>query len=339
MIPNIYFKIGQPNTGKSYSFEKENLKKFLGDNIRYKKIPVSGGIGNEYKGLQNTDLAISYDVVNKTVKFGEFLQMLMKAIINPDIPHVVFLDDFHNQDISSLLSEYTPLFKSQQKVSLKKKILNPEIATIEHFENVSEFIKKWNKFIKSLGVHYETVTNRISGEDLLLVYPDNFYLFGAANFNEKTINIFADWADRAKIEYIDPIKVMDDEKLNKNNDFIICAKKLNNGLKEILEDNLIFDYEKYCFGIWKVVDEKGEIVSDEEKQKEIIKFFFFMIKNSLIYNNKNSEINEIGWELIKKMKDDEFFQKFEIDINFEWDLDNNPKEIFKVLHYFGIYEN
>jgi len=39
------------------------------------------------------------------------------------------------------------------------------------------------------------------------------------------------------------------------------------------------------------------------------------------------------------MKDDKFFQKFNIEINSDWDLENNTKEIFKILHYFGIYEN
>ena len=44
----------------------------------------------------------------------------VSAIVNSKVPHVVFLDDFHNQDISSLLSEYTPLFKAQQKRGLKE---------------------------------------------------------------------------------------------------------------------------------------------------------------------------------------------------------------------------
>ena len=344
MIPNIYFKIGQPSTGKSYGFQEKNLKKAHfkdTEKIVYKKIPVSGGIGNEYKGLQNTDLALSYDVVNKTLKFGEFLQTLMKATSHPAIPHIVFLDDFHNQDISSLLSEYTPLFKAQQKVDLKdneqiKDAPDLEIFQLEEFEKVEDFIQKWNEFIKSLGVHYESITNRISGEDLLLVYPANFYLLGGANFNEKTISIFADWADRAAIEYVNPIENMDI--LKDRSDFIQCAKSLNNNLKNILEDSFIFDYEKYCFGIWKVQDENQEIIKDEAKQQKIIKFFFSMIKNSLIYNNKNSEINEIGWKLIQSMKDDDFFKNNFKEINFDLEFDEEDKEVFKILHQFGIYE-
>lgn len=343
MIPNIYFKIGQPSTGKSYGFQEENLKeKYFEDKkkILYKKIPVSGGVGNEYKGLQNTDLALSYDVVNKTLKFGEFLQMLMKAISNPTIPYIVFLDDFHNQDISSLLSEYTPLFKAQQKVDLTdneqiKDTPNLGIFQLKEFEKVEDFILKWNEFIIDLKVHKESITNRISGEDLLLVYPSNFYLLGCANFNEKTISIFADWADRAVIKYIDPIENM--SLLKDESDFIQCAKSLNHNLEIILEDYNIFDYEKYCFGIWKVKDENKKIIDDEKKQKEIIRFFFSMIKNSLIYNNKNSEINEIGWRLIQSMKDDDFFKKnFEVDFELEFDEEN--KEVFKTLHKFGIYE-
>ena len=125
-LENIFFKIGQPNTGKSYFFEKQNLESYLGSlnttdknlPVQYIKIPVSGGVGNEFKGLQNTDLAISFDPVNKSIKFGDFLKVLMQAIITPDKNFVVFLDDFHNQNISSLLSEYTPLFKKQQKINL-----------------------------------------------------------------------------------------------------------------------------------------------------------------------------------------------------------------------------
>ena len=104
---NIYFKIGQPNTGKSHGFKEYSLKAdaiFKDQDFKYKIIPVSGGIGNEYKGLQNTDLALSYDPIKTEVRFGEFLQLLIKAILQPSKSHVVFLDDFHNQDISSLLS-------------------------------------------------------------------------------------------------------------------------------------------------------------------------------------------------------------------------------------------
>ena len=89
-MENIVFKIGQPNTGKSFRFEQ----KYLEENefkieIKYLKIPVSGGVGNEYKGLQNTDLAISYDPINETIRFGDFLKHLMRAIINPNIPLII----------------------------------------------------------------------------------------------------------------------------------------------------------------------------------------------------------------------------------------------------------
>lgn len=340
-LANIHFKIGQPNTGKSYGFREDILKEsFKNENIIYKKIPVSGGIGNEYKGLQNTDLALSYDPINEIVRFGEFLQTLMSAIIQPHIPHIVFLDDFHNQDISSLLSEYTPLFKGGQRVELKDndKIKNMDIVDLDilkkdDFDKASEFISKWNVFIDSLEVVKESITNRISGDSLSLVYPSNFYLLGGANFNEKTIDIFADWSDRAVIEHIDPLEVMKDEKFKDDDGFVKCVKSLNNQLKDILAYKKIFDYEKYCFGIWKIVNEKGEIQKDEEKQKEIIKFFFSMIKNSLVFNNKNSEINNIGWELVSFINNNnEYFKKL-------FKLESIDEVDCEILHKFRIYEN
>ena len=288
---NIYFKIGQPNTGKSHGFQKKQLLKFfLFKDLKdehYKPIPVSGGIGNEYKGLQNTDLALSYDVINKTIKFGDFLKTLMSAIIQPSKPHVVFLDDFHNQDISSLLSEYTPLFKGQQKIDLteyeetiKEAGIDLNLLNAEKFETVEHFITQWNILInriKNLNKKIVSIpiTNRISGSSLELIFPINFYLLGAANFNEKTLNIFADWNDRAEIDIIDPIKIQKEAfreedgqiKLGKTmleedeGKFIKCCLKMNTNLQVILENQNIFDHEKYCFGIWKVVDEYGKIVS------------------------------------------------------------------------------
>ena len=305
--------------------------------------------------MQNTDLAISYDPINETIRFGEFLQLLMKAIIHPETPYVVFLDDFHNQDISSLLSEYTPLFKMQQKRDLTGKIVNPpNYPASEEFDSVEKFIVEWNEFIdKELkDVPKVPITNRVSGSSLNLVFPANFYLLGAANFNEKTLNIFADWADRAKIEIVDPITIQESEALREKvteetETFVNTCKTLNKKLKEILADQLIFDYEKYCFGIWKVVDEKDEIITDEERQKEVVRFFFSMIKNALIYNNKNSYVNIIGWKLIIAMKENEWFENHFSDLYANEELlgkkldedDDTDREIFKLLHTMNIYDN
>ena len=393
-MKNIHFKIGQPNTGKSYNFRKNELKKESPfkdvEKFHYKVIPVSGGVGNEYKGLQNTDLALSYDPINEVVRFGEFLQMLMSAIIQPKIPHVVFLDDFHNQDISSLLSEYTPLFKGQQKIDLIKHISFIESKTIdlaltksEDFSVAEEFINQWNEFIESLAkekVKNPTiipipVTNRISGSDLQLIFPSNFYLLGAANFNEKTLNIFADWNDRAELEVINPLEVQekafdvekDEERnirelrfngkklLEDEEAFVKCCITMNDKLKDILHEEHIFDYEKYCFGIWKVIDENGKIISGKDEEETLlnrvktIKFFFSMIKNSLIYNNKNSYINYIGWKLVSAMKTDPWFKKNVLsELNFEAMKDYNIDDIesdiksvniFKLLHSLNIYDN
>lgn len=363
-MKNIYFKIGQPNTGKSHGFKKENLQEleeFKDRIIIHKIIPVSGGIGNEYKGLQNTDLALSNDSINKTIRFGEFLQMLMSAIIQPDVMHIVFLDDFHNQDISSLLSEYTPLFKNQQKVDLSKhksfitsKAINLDLLKEEDFETAEKFIAQWNQFIEELSVQTGSelkltivpITNRISGSDLNLIFPANFYLFGAANFNEKTLNIFADWADRAVIEIINPLDVQDKVFDKTDTDgFIECCKLLNTNLKAILHKEKIFDYEKYCFGIWKVVDENDNVITGDNRI-ETIKFFFSMIKNSLVYNNKNSHINKIGLELILSMKTDNWFtanilskSKIERLEKLDIDVDEENGEIYEVLHSLGIYDN
>lgn len=332
---NIEFIIGQPNTGKSYNFEESQIFNIaFKEHYKYLKIPVSGGIGNEYKGLQNTDLAITYDPLKEEVRFGEFLQVLMSAIVNPKVPHVIFLDDFHNQDISSLLSEYTPLFKSQQMRNINTVDETHPIFTVTEYASSDDFIKAWNIFIDS---HCENtpivpLTNRISGESLKLVFPSNFYLLGAANFNENTLNIFADWEDRAKITYKDPIKTFTLE--NDTSGFVQCCKELNTNLRDILEKNKVFDYEKYCFGLWKIVKANGNAIDDAAKQKEIVRFLFGMIKNALRFNNKNSSINSIGWELFINMQSNDWFKSNIKTI--DGTLDNID---YKILHEYNIYED
>ena len=355
-MSNIHFKIGQPNTGKSFGFEEKQLRakpKFLNKKIKYLKIAVSGGIGNEYKGLQNTDLAISFDPIKQEVRFGEFLQMLMSAIIQPTIPHIVFLDDFHNQDISSLLSEYTPLFKSQQMRDLTSTTENIttisehiDLLKIDEYESSDSFINKWNSFIDCLkDTPVSPITNRISGSQIKLVFPANFFLYGAANFNEKTLNIFSDWADRARIEVIDPIFEQGEHFIPsvspESNGFITCIKLLNENLRKILSDeHQIFDYERYCFGIWKAVNSNGEVFSDTKEQVTVTKFFFSMIKNSMIYNNKNSLINEVGVELVNLMQADQWFKDNVFNAKDEaLDLENERNKALKVLHDLCMYES
>lgn len=332
---NIKFVIGQPNTGKSYKFEKSILFPEVAEKFfNYKKIPVSGGIGNEYKGLQNTDLAITIDPIKKEIKFGEFLQVLMSAIVNPKVPHIVFLDDFHNQDISSLLSEYTPLFKAQQKRDIPAVVSSHNIFN-KTFKNTDDFISNWNKFIDDhcQGIPFVPITNRISGDSLKLVYPSNFYLLGAANFNENSLNIFADWEDRAEILYKNPLSTFDKD--ISENSFALCCKTLNEQLKELLKKNKIYDYEKYCFGLWKIIQSDGTIISEIDKQKATIKFFFGMIKNSLKYNNKNSDINRLGWDLMCKIKDNIWITNNLQDIA---DITPDEKD-FELLHKYNIYED
>ena len=74
-----------------------------------------------------------------------------------------------------------------------------------------------------------------------------------------------------------------------------------------------------------------------------------MIKNSLIYNNRNSHINTIGWTLVLKMKEEPWFKANVLtELDFEdmakyeaTDIESGEKatKIFKLLHSLNIYDN
>jgi len=53
----------------------------------------------------------------------------------------------------------------------------------------------------------------------------------------------------------------------------------------------------------------------------------------LKHNNKNSEINSIGWELIVKMQENNWFKS-----NIE-DIDGKTEIDYKILHEHNIYED
>ncbi len=112
-------------------------------------------------------------------------------------------------------------------------------------------------------------------------------------------------------------------------------------MKQLLKENKIFDFEKYCFGLWKIVDKDQNIIGEEntpiniEIQKEVVKFFFGMIKNSLKYNNKNSEVNRLGWELMCRIKEEEWIKTNMTDIA-GINVDNKN---FELLHEYNIYED
>ncbi|QDM02091.1 hypothetical protein [Aliarcobacter butzleri] len=86
--------------------------------------------------------------------------------------------------------------------------------------------------------------------------------------------------------------------------------------------------------MWKIIDSNGNAISDLGEQKKVVKFLFGMIKNALRFNNKNSWINKIGWELFVAMQTNEWFKN-----NIKM-LNGNIENIdYGILHEFNIYED
>lgn len=305
-ISNILFLFGNPNTGKSYGFQPSNLGLTLGTKFYYEKITVSGGIGNEFRGLQSSDLAISMDVINRSIKLGPLLITLMRAVLNPTVPHVIVLDDAHNQNLSSLLSEFTPVFKEGEKVvayskdkkhdlveALGKNFKTSDVVNISQFNDV---IRSVRDYFEKNGIKCgnSKITNRVSGEDIEIIFPDNFFLLVAGNYNQHTTNIFADWRDRAVVKSIHSLSSDLIERPNyKNDPKKVSFNRINQALKEVLSLHNIFDFDRYLFGIFKVEGQSDDF---------LIKFAFAMIKNSLVEHGNSHKVNLIGKDLIAKLQ-------------------------------------
>lgn len=368
---NIHFYIGQPNTGKSHDFKKEILIKQLTHRngsfpvykgVKYEPVSVSGGEGNEFRGLQSSDLAISFDPVNNQILFGSLLKSIMKAISEPEKAHVFFLDDFHNQNISSLLSEFTPLLKTQNMFNNYNTYIDPihkikkrkkfEKLFNDEFISIEELIFLWNEFIDFMDKSYRlsvnstkrnpenysiiAISNKISGQSIKLLFPDNFFLLGAANFNSKTLNIFSDWQARATIHYKDPLeqyKGWAEKKssgTDSENNQTKLFKDLNEKVRTFLEEKGFYDFKSVCFGYWGY-----EAPQDKTKLEAELLNAFALVNTSLKFHHRNEWINDLGKEFISIIN--QYNTNNTASVVFEeiMKLENTEEQLYKL----GLYEN
>ncbi len=337
---NICFKLGQPNTGKSFSFEENNLFKGVDkDSYFYYKELVCGGINSDV-GLKSTDISINYNPATKSSVLTPFLKTLMSAIVNKDTPHVIFLDDFHNVDISALLSPYMGALKTFY--TIKEDV---PFGLNDSFD-IESYTKEWNKYIQQIlekNPHIESsqMFNKTNGQSIKFFAPKNLYILGAANWNRNTKHIFADIRDRAQIKEIKPSTSKEFNVSLKNsydlNDYNNVIHFVNNSVVEALEEFGLFNSEnKYLVGEFRT-DKLFKNQTKSELTKEVIKNdlleAFDLIFDSIDENGRQQETNEIGYLIIKELLKNETFEKFIIDL---FSLDENIKSLFEEEDYDAV---
>jgi hypothetical protein len=335
---NIELKIGQPNTGKSYSFEENQLFKDVDKKTyEYYKIMVEGG-NDSLKSLTSEDITISYNPAKNEAYLSKFIKTVMSAIINNGAPHVIFLDDFHNIDISSLLSPYMGMLKSFQSFT---NVDNNVIDT--DYDSLDEYTDKWNDYINTIQnanplLNVFTIENKINGQQVKLFAPKNLYIVGAANWNYNTINMFSDIRERADIHYITLQEKTIDilQSINNKEDYETIIKHINYTLSKVLEEFNIYDFEKYGIGIHRV-DKMNEFT--EKNVESDLYSVFDLIKDSIQQNGKKSYINEISYLLIKELSKNEILNNiikvddlFVVDNYEKLEDDTNNKERFKQVN-------
>lgn len=297
---NIELKIGQPNTGKSFSFEENQLFKNVNkESYEYYKIMVEGG-NDSLKALTSEDITISYNPVKNEAYLSKFLKTIMSAIVNDSSPHVIFLDDFHNVDISSLLSPYMGMLKNFQSFdNVNNNIIREKYSSLENYT------EKWNNYIEDIkkenpSLNIFTIENKINGQQIKIFAPSNLYIVGAANWNYNTINMFADIRERAYINYkgleVKPIDNLSE--ISTKEDYKSIIGHINYSLKEVLEDFNIYDFEKYGVGIHRI--EKIKELSINNITSDLLSLFD-LIRDSIQQNGQKGYINEISYLLIKEL--------------------------------------
>lgn len=350
---NISFKLGQPNTGKSHSFKESVLfDGFESNEYVYSKIMVEGGKGSQ-ETLTSSDISISMNPATNESFITPFLKVVMSAIINKDTPHVIFLDDFHNVNISTLLSPYMGMLKKFQKV---EDLSNVDFSD---FDNIEELTETWNENMsqieKNNDIELFEIMNKMNGQTLKLFAPKNLYILGAANWNNETKNMFADIRERARIESVkskaNSSFEFDDKNLNVKETYQDFIYFLNYSIRLALKDNRLFKAEdKFFIGEHRVTKLFEYPDVNNYDIKEDIQGAFDLIADSCRGIKKATEVFDIGFLIVKYLvqnddaknflsrifdMDEDLFEVFENDSLYET---NSQNEAFEVLSELFINE-
>lgn len=322
MPKNILLK-GVPGTGKSRTINNI-INRYIADKVENVEIDQILRI-NIHSASTNADLMQGIGVLmdkNNIIykeKRGSILKHIVNAILYPNIPFFLVLEEVQENSLNELIGDLIFLIEDEKRVDINEKNYSKESMDI--WAQI-EYICKNNE-----DINYVTIPNLIEANELIekkIIIPNNLYVLCTTNYREDK-KIIEDNLFR-RFEVID---VFPDDKVIKNDLVKDFFYKVNKQIIDKIEDD--DNKDRYLIGHsnWINVDTEEKFYRAFLKLinefKEIRQIEFQVFKSIILGVNTNEskgEINSAIKEILKTVKSEECKTYYNI-----------IQKIYKYIHY------
>jgi hypothetical protein len=287
---NVLLK-GVPGTGKSRHFEQiidNNLFALQAGQIEdecltLEKLKNKNVIRiNVHTGLTNSELMQGIGVITTDTneikyyeKRGLILKHIAKAILNPNLPYVIVLEEVQENNLNRLIGDLIFLIEENRRVKFTKDFFDKLDSEID-FGFVSDLVlenAKDNKIILPSLVE--------DSQDIFMCIPSNLYFFCTSNYRDDK-KIMEDNLLR-RFEVID---IFPDSTAIKSPNIQEFFKRLNEEILNEFINNFELHPDRFLIGhaIW--IDVKDTMSFCQALNKVIVDF---------------KDLKEIEWNVFKKI--------------------------------------
>ncbi len=148
----------------------------------------------------SSELLGYYSHISKEYQYTNFIKFLVKAMMFPDVPFFVCLDEMNLAPVEQYFAEFLSVLETRKKVGDRSRtgaLVKPEyFAELQNAEGGDGYIfTQWFPEIKR-NIPYNIYTNPTL-EQVGLTWPDNVFIIGTVNMDDTTHQFSRKVLDRA----------------------------------------------------------------------------------------------------------------------------------------------
>lgn len=150
----------------------------------------------------STEILGYYSNISKKYHFTKFVKFLVKAMMFPDVPFFVCLDEMNLAPVEQYFAEFLSVLETRKKDKEKKVIQSGVLVAPEYFAPIlnadsgNGYIAKYLCPEINVNIPHDIYTNK-SLTTIGLTLPDNVFIIGTVNMDDTTHQFSRKVIDRA----------------------------------------------------------------------------------------------------------------------------------------------
>jgi 5-methylcytosine-specific restriction endonuclease McrBC GTP-binding regulatory subunit McrB len=150
----------------------------------------------------STEILGYYSNISKKYHFTKFVKFLVKAMMFPDVPFFVCLDEMNLAPVEQYFAEFLSVLETRKKDKDKKVIQSGVLVAPEYFAPIlnadsgNGYIAKYLCPEINVNIPHDIYTNK-SLTTIGLTLPDNVFIIGTVNMDDTTHQFSRKVIDRA----------------------------------------------------------------------------------------------------------------------------------------------